>query len=124
MKNSNSVRKERVSSLLKEEISKILHKRFNIHDVGLITVTDVEMTKDLRTLKVFVSIMGENVVKERNLKILEHDTPSIREELGHKIRLRFTPSVLFVLDESLDRAINIAKLLNQIHNERKERGIE
>jgi len=114
------VRTDKVASLVKQEIGTILQKHFTVAESGLITVTEVRMSPDLKIAKVYVSIFGDPQKKEKGLAFLEEQKSFIRAELGHHIRLKYTPSIAFYLDESLDRAMNIESILNRIHNESKE----
>ena len=114
-----SVRTDRVASVVKQEIGTILQKNFTVTDSGLITVTEVRMSPDLKIAKVYVSVFGDAAQKDKGLAFLEEHKSFIRSELGHHVRLKFTPSISFYLDESLDRAMNIESILNRIHKESK-----
>lgn len=80
----------------------------------LISVTDVEVSGDLRHARVFVSVMGEESVQEEVMRILQEHTPKIRSALGQRIRLRYTPEIDIRLDNSLERGARVTQLLNQI----------
>jgi ribosome-binding factor A len=112
-----SVRTERVSSLVKELISEIILQTFPMEEFGLMTVTDVRMSPDLKTARVYVSVFGDAEKKKKSLALLEVEKKAIRAELGHNIRLKFTPTISFYLDDSLDHAMRIQDLLNKIHKE-------
>ncbi len=112
-----SVRSERVASLIKEEISLLVQRNFSMQEYGLMTITDVQMSPDLRNARIFVSIFGDAARKEKSLALLEGQKGFIRAELGHVIRLKFTPSISFELDETLDQAMKIEGIINKIHNE-------
>ena len=115
-----SVRTDKVASLVKQEIGTILQRNFTVAESGLITVTEVRMSPDLKIAKVYISIFGDPAKKEKGLAFLEEQKSFIRMELGHHIRLKFTPSISFYLDDSLDRAMNIENILNRIHKESKD----
>jgi ribosome-binding factor A len=110
-----SVRTERVSSLIKELISEVVQKHFTMEKFGLVTVTEVRMSPDLKIAKVYVSIFGDAERKKKTLAHLEVEKSSVRSQLGQHLRLKFTPSLDFYLDESLDNAMRIENLINQIH---------
>jgi len=112
-----SVRTERVASLVKQLISEIFQHNFSLEEYGLITVTEVRMSPDLKIAKVFVSIFGDDEQKKKTLALLEVEKRSIRSELGHNLRLKFTPTLNFYLDESLDHAMRIERLIHQIHKD-------
>jgi ribosome-binding factor A len=112
-----SVRTEKVSSLIKERISEIFQLNFRMEEYGLMTVTEVRMSPDLKIAKVYVSIFGDPERKRKTLALLEVEKPFIRTELGRNLRLKFTPSIFIYLDESLDHAMHIESLLNKIHKD-------
>lgn len=116
------VRTERVSSLLKEELSDIVRERYPFEEFGLITVTEVRMSPDLRVAKVYVSIFADAEKKHSVMKRIESEKAQVRTDLARRISLRVTPELIFMLDESLDQAMNIAKLLDEIKAERALRS--
>ena len=80
----------------------------------MITVTAVEVTRDLRHAKVFVSIMGDDATRATTLEGLKSLAAHLRGKLGRALRLRVTPSVDFRLDTSIERAARIDTLLTQL----------
>ena len=113
---SSQLRVEKLQELIKQEMSKMLLKEIKDPRIGFVTVTDVEMTGDLREAKIYVSIMGgEEKVKE-SLEGLQSALGFIRREIGKRIRLRFTPTISFALDTSLDYGEHIQKILLNINN--------
>ena len=112
-----SVRTEKVASLIKHEIGVIFQRNFSMEEYGFITVTEVRVSPDLKIAKVYVSVFGDANRKQRSMDLLEQEKGFVRSELGHSIRLKFTPALTFYLDESLDRAMNINKILNKIHKD-------
>lgn len=118
---SSQLRVEKLQELIKQEMSKMLLKEIKDPRIGFVTVTDVEMTGDLREAKIYVSIMGGDEQIKESLEGLQSALGFIRREIGHRIRLRFTPEISFALDKSLDYGEHIQKLLLQISREEKER---
>jgi len=116
-----SVRAEKVASLIKQEVSTIVQRNFSMDQFGFLTVTDVEMSADLKNAKIYVSVFGDAARKEKTLVLLDEQKGFIRSTLGRSIRLKFTPSITFVLDETLDRAMKIERIINEI---RKDEGPE
>jgi ribosome-binding factor A len=112
-----SVRTERVASLIKELLSESIQRRFRMEEVGLITVTEVRMSPDLKIAKVFISIFGDAEKKKLAFSRLESEKSAMRSDVGHNVNLKFTPSLSFYLDESLDHAMRIEDLLNKIHKD-------
>jgi ribosome-binding factor A len=110
-----SVRSEKVGSLIKEELGVLFQRNFSMADYGFLTVTEVLMSPDLKVAKVYVSIFGDEERKKKSLAKLEAQKPSIRSMLGHAVRLRFTPEIIFYLDETLDRAMKLENIFHKIH---------
>ena len=111
-----SLRTERVASLIKEEVGMLLAREYRDPAYGLITVTEVHVTPDLRIAKIYVSIMGTPQVREATLAMLEERKSEIRSFIGSHVRIKFTPTVQFFIDETLDRVERIDQLLRQIHS--------
>jgi ribosome-binding factor A len=112
-----SLRTERVASLIKEEVGMLFTREYRDPAYGFITVMDVHMSPDLRIAKIYVSIMGTPDIRTRTMEMLEHNKPEIRSFIGSHIRLKFTPSVQFYIDETLDRVEKIENLIKQIHKD-------
>ncbi|MCU0411712.1 MAG: 30S ribosome-binding factor RbfA [Bacteroidetes bacterium] len=116
-----SVRTERVASVIKAELGTFFQREFPMENFGFLTVTEVRVTPDLRQAKVFISVFGDADRKKRSMQMLEDRKPEIRSALGRAVRLRFLPELVFMLDETIDRAMSIEKLLKQIQDERDAR---
>jgi len=113
------LRVEKLQELIKQEMSKMLLTDLKDPRIGFVTVTDVEMTGDLREAKVYVSIMGGQDEVKNSLEGLNSALGFIRREIGQRIRLRFTPEISFALDTSLDYGDHIQKLLLQVEGDIK-----
>lgn len=112
----------RVAELIRREVSQML-----LHDIkddrvgaGMISVTDVNVSGDLQHAKVFVSIYGTEADRDETMEGLQSATGYIRSELGHRVRLRRTPEVVFLEDRSLERGTKVLSLLNQLSQERQD----
>ena len=114
---SSQLRIEKLQELIKQEMSKMLLREIKDPRIGFVTVTDVEMTGDLREAKIFVSVMGSDEQVQESLKGLKSALGFIRREIGKRIRLRFTPEISFALDTSLDYSEHIQKILLDIEKE-------
>ena len=112
-----SVRTEKVASIVKEEIGVIFQRNFDMKDYGLITVTEVRMSPDLKIAKVYISVFGDADQKQKTLGMLESQKTFVRQTLGHNIRLKFTPSIVFYLDETMDNAMNLERIFKKIHKD-------
>ncbi|ABG52063.1 ribosome-binding factor A [Trichodesmium erythraeum IMS101] len=116
----------RIASLIKQEISQmLLHGiKDNRVGIGMVSVTDVDVSGDLQHAKVFVSIYGSDEVRSQTMAGLRSATGYVRSELGKRIRMRRTPEVIFVEDRSLERGTEILSLLNKLSQERQQQEIE
>ena len=114
---SNKLRIEKLQELIKQETGKMLLNDIKDPRIGFVTVTDVEMTGDLREAKIFVSIMGDAEKVKNSLEGLNSALGFVRREIGKRIRLRFTPEISFALDTSLDYGDHIQKLLLQVEGD-------
>jgi ribosome-binding factor A len=112
-------RAERVSDQMKQEIADILMRKIKDPRIGFVTITDVEVTDDLKNAKVFVSIYGSD--KENTLKGLKSASPFIRVELGKRMRLRSVPELLFRFDSTVERGAHIMEILHDIEQTEKEK---
>lgn len=117
-----SIRAEKVASLVRQELGQIISREFNgSGEYGFATVTETRMTPDLRTARVFISVFGPDEKREKTLAVIEKQKGHYRSLIGSRLKLRFTPSLQFFLDTSLDHAMHIEDLIKQIHkDEQKE----
>lgn len=105
----------RINEEMKKEISSIIQN--DVKDPrmsAMVSVTRVDVTKDLRYAKVFVSIFGKEEGKKGTLEALKSSSGFIRHEIGKRINLRYTPELLIELDTSIERGMHIDELLHQI----------
>ncbi|EKN64055.1 ribosome-binding factor A [Neobacillus bataviensis LMG 21833] len=114
-----SHRANRVGEQMKKELSDIIGRKIKDPRIGFVTVTDVQVTGDLQQAKVFISVLGDDEQKENTLKGLAKAKGFIRTEIGHRIRLRKTPEIIFEWDESINYGNHIETLLHQLHTDDK-----
>ena len=110
----SELRVAKASELIKQEMSQMLLYEVKDPRIGFVTITDVTMTKDLREATVYVSIMGKDKEIEDTWEGIQSALPYLRREIGRRVRLRFTPSISFALDKSLDYSEHIQKLLLKV----------
>ncbi len=110
-------RLDRVNQLIKEEISLLLQRELKDPRLGFVTVTNVETTSDLRSAKVFVSVLGDEAQWKASLAALESARGFIHNWLRHHLDLRVTPTLDFRADRSMEHAANIQALLKQLKHE-------
>jgi ribosome-binding factor A len=113
-------RPRRVAELIKKEVSNMLLKD-EIKDprIGFTTITDVEVSGDLRHAKIFVSVLDakDKADKEDTMEGLNSAIGYIRTELGQRIHLRHTPEILFRYDNSIERGTRIFEILEDLKEE-------
>lgn len=95
----------------------ILKEELKDPRVGFVTLTGVDLSPDLRHAKIHASIMGSASEREDTLKALNHASGFVRSQVGRRIRLRYTPQIAFVLDDSIQHVDRIFRLLNEIKRE-------
>ena len=112
-----STRTDRVSDLIKGEISRLLLREVRDPRIGFVTITGAEVSPDLKAVKIYVSVLAAPEARHVSLKALNAATGFFRRTLFKNLRLRFAPVVSFHLDESLERGDRIERVLRQIHGE-------
>ena len=116
----NQNRLGRIDEEYKKEISQIISYQLkNPNVTGLISVTKVKVTNDLKYAKVYVSILNSKNLKE-TMEGLKKSSGFIRSELARKINLRNTPEILFELDDSLGYGAKIDSILKEIMPKKEE----
>lgn len=116
-----SIRTERVSQLIKQQISETLTRDIETEGYGLLTVTDVMVTPDLRIAKVYVSHFQSGKSDEDVLAFFEEHARSIRMAVGKSVRLKFTPELRFYIDQTLDKVERLEELIRKIHEDEDQR---
>ena len=87
----------------------------------MVSVTDVDVSGDLQHAKIFVSIYGTEEARAETMEGLQSATSYVRSELGHRIRLRRTPEVVFLEDRSIERGTQVLSLINRLTEERQSK---
>jgi ribosome-binding factor A len=109
-------RHDKVRKAMMREISDIISTELQAPELQdkIISVTDVELSPDLRYAKVFLSILGQADEQAPIMDVLLEALPTIRKHVGQRIRLQFTPELALHLDDSLERGARMSQLLDQI----------
>lgn len=115
----STIRQERVSHLLFQELSILVESELADPRLTMVTVLHVDVSKDLRSARAFVSHNDDEVEKEQVMQALIRATPFLRRQLAARCDLRVTPELHFTYDESPERAARITDLLAQIAAERE-----
>ncbi len=113
-----SHRIERVNSLIQAEISELLQREVRDPRLSsLISVTKVDTAPDLKHTRVYISVLGTEADRQEVLKVLSAAAGFFRHELGGRLKLRYTPEILFVNDSSIERGDRITQLINKVSSE-------
>ncbi len=107
-------RQLRVQEFLRAEVSDIIRNVLQDPAIGFVTVTDVEVSVDLRHAKIFVSVYGSPEERKRTLTGLRRAAKFMRGKLAHRTRLKYTPKIIFHFDPTVERAARIEELLKQV----------
>ena len=110
-----SLRNERVRKTLMKEIADIIQK--DIRDsriAGIISITDIELAHDNSFAKVYFSVFASEEAKKQTIEALEDNVSKIRYEVGKRIRLRLTPELRFIPDDSLERGTRVMDLIDKV----------
>ncbi|WP_326909146.1 30S ribosome-binding factor RbfA [Sedimentibacter sp. MB31-C6] len=115
-------RNSRLPAELKRVISEVI--RNNVKDPRiseLMSVTDVRVTEDLKFAKVYISVYGDS---EPTLEALKSARGYIRREVGRKIKIRNTPELIFVKDDSIEKGIYMNNLINKVLEEEGKKDVD
>ena len=110
-----SLRNERVRKTLMKEIADIVQK--DIRDsriAGIVSITDIELAHDNSFAKVYFSVFASEEAKKQTIEALEDNVSKIRYEVGKRIRLRLTPELRFIPDDSLERGTRVMDLIDKV----------
>lgn len=114
---------QRIGDLIQTALAEILQREAVDKNFGIVTVTDVSVAQDLSHAKVFVSVLDETKAKE-TLKRLNEATKYLRYELAHAVKIRVTPELKFVYDDSTVRGNRISSLINDALKDNKSHDDE
>jgi ribosome-binding factor A len=112
----NSVKNTRINQEVLRELSTLISREVKDPRVALMTsVTAVEVAPDLKTAKVFVSVLGDEESKANTLKGLKSAQPFLRSSLAHSLNLRNTPELKFILDDSIEYGVEMTKKIEAMN---------
>jgi ribosome-binding factor A len=108
-------RQDQLGEVITHELSDLIRMRMKDPRIGFASITDVEVSSDLRHAKVFVSVMGDEQERRATLSALSHAAGFLRHELAQRLTIRYTPEISFRLDESIARGVHLLDLINQVN---------
>ncbi len=115
-------RQDKVAEAIRQEVSVIIHDKLKDPRVGFVTITNVDITHDLRFAKIFFSVLGNEEAYKKTKQALDSSLGFIRKLIAQRLNLRFAPEIAFYEDRSSEYSVRIEEILNQIkeHNEQDE----
>jgi ribosome-binding factor A len=106
-------RMRRVDEAVREVLSDAIAQQIKDPRVGFVTVTAVETSTDLRRARVFVSVLGEQGVRRRTMQGLQSAHGVLQRAVARELRLKHTPTLEFVYDDTAERGMRIAQLIDR-----------
>ena len=117
----NSIKNTRINGEVQRELSNIIRgeiKDPRIH--SMTSVVAVEVSPDLKSCKAYISVLGDEEARKETLAGLKSAMGYIRTRLAKSINLRNTPEITFVLDQSIEYGVNMAKLIDDVNRQDAE----
>jgi ribosome-binding factor A len=116
-----SRRIDRINGLLRQEISELLSRQIKDPRLsGVISITQVKTSSDLSNARVYVSVLGDEATKQSAMEGIQSAATFLRRELRDRLTLRHVPFMKFVLDESIENADHLLRIMDQIRDSQKE----
>jgi len=112
-------RLDRVQMAIKREVSSIIHDEIKDPRLGFVTITNVEVTKDMRLAKILYSVLGKDEDYGKTKAALDSAAGFIRRLIAERVQLRFAPEIMFKDDRSQEYSIRIQEVLDEIAKEAK-----
>jgi ribosome-binding factor A len=109
---------------MRGEIADLLLRRVKDPRIGFVTVTGVVVSPDLRHATVFISVLEEGARAAEALDALDRAAGFIRAELGRRMRLKYTPELVFKQDDTPGRAVRIEAIIDELHDAKNPNGEE
>lgn len=106
-----------VATRIQRRVAELLINEINDPRAGFITITRVEVSKDLQVATIYWSVLGEGGVRSRVAGMLDHMNGFVRTAVGRVLKTRTVPEVRFEYDDSLDKAERIDQILREVRDE-------
>lgn len=121
----NSVKNTRINQEVLKELSVLIRTELKDPRIHPMTsVVSVEVAPDLKTAKVYVSVLGNEQEQQDTLKGLKSAAPFLRMQLASTLNLRNTPQLFFTVDQSIEYGVHMSKLIDDVIREMPERNEE
>jgi len=110
-------RPDRVGDQIRQEVTLLLMREVHDPGIGFVTVTHVEVTRDLQLARVFYTTMGTEKERRETERALARALPFLRRQVGERIGLRRVPTLQFVFDKAVETQERVEQLLREIHEQ-------
>jgi len=106
-------RMKRVDTLIQRELAEIIRREINTSIVGMVTISEVDVSPDLKSARVYVTVLGGSGDSEQSIQYLNNSAKSLRYELAHRLTIRTTPSLEFIYDHTVEYGNHLAALIEE-----------
>jgi ribosome-binding factor A len=111
---SQGSRPDRVADQIRGELGLLLTREVHDPGIGFVTITRVQISPDLQQARVFYTVLGDDKARKASARALERAIPFLRRQIGSRLRLKRTPELKWIYDESIAGQDRIEQLLNEI----------
>ena len=111
----NSIKNTRINGEVLRELARIINSEIKDPRIAQFTsVKEVEVAPDLKTSKIYISVLGDLEAQENTLKGLKSAAPFLRSQLAHNLNMRNTPELTFIVDQSIEYGVNMSHLIDEV----------
>jgi ribosome-binding factor A len=114
---SQGSRPDRVADQIRTELAELLVREVRDPGLGFVTLTRVQVSPDLQQARVMFTALGDDKARAGSTRALERAAPFLRRQIGARLRLRRTPELRFVYDNSIEGQDRIEQILNELHKD-------
>lgn len=116
-----SIRTERVAGEVQQSIARLFQTEFTDLTDGMITVTKVRMAPDLKSGRIYLSVLGGSIPSEQVLKDIKSIAPQIRHGLARTMKMKFNPELFYYLDDTQEEVSRVEDIFRKIREEAQEK---
>ena len=125
----NSINNIRINQEVQKELSNLIRMEVKDPRVSpMTTIVNVEVAPDLKTAKVYISVLGDEKAQQDTIRGLKSAAPFLRSQLAHNMNMRNTPELRFIADQSIEYGVNMSHLIDEItadlHDDENEDEVE
>ena len=118
----NSIKNTRINGEVKKDLSRIISREIKDPRISpMNSVVSVEVAPDLKSCKVYISVLGDEEAQKNTQEGLNSALGYIRRELARTINLRNTPEITFIMDQSIEYGVNMSKLIDDVNKDITDR---